>query len=141
VSIGGPVRRNASDLSPPSFTPCGCNERASVSGLYCKTMIFCTAPESGSTSTMPPLTSRGEFGNALMAQRVSWTLKQNFDCAVVPRAAFARQHSDSCKTKVRRLSCGPCLPGGFLDSHATGGKLVDLGQIGPELPIALDGVE
>jgi hypothetical protein len=29
-----PVRRNASDRSPPSVTPCGCNVRVSVSGLY-----------------------------------------------------------------------------------------------------------
>src|SRR5262249_48787382 len=66
VSTGGPVRRKASERSPPSLMDLICKLRFRVSGLYCSTMMRCTAPLEGSIRTMPPLSKRGEFGKVVI---------------------------------------------------------------------------
>src|SRR5438552_3679276 len=69
VSTGGPFSRNASDRAPSPLAACGASVRETVSGLYCSTMMRCTAPLSGSIRTMPPLRTRGEPGNVDMGAR------------------------------------------------------------------------
>src|SRR5690349_906282 len=72
VSTGGPVRRSASERSPPSSAPLILKERVRVSGLYCKTMtpLGRRVNESGSRRTIPPFKMRGDPGNALMASNL-----------------------------------------------------------------------
>src|SRR5271163_621378 len=74
VSTGGPVRRSASDRSPPSSAAFTLSVRVTVSGLYCITMMPLgrTAKLTGSSSTRPPLSTRGEPGKALMVRNPSW---------------------------------------------------------------------
>ena len=53
-------------LSPSALTACSSKRRVSVSCFALQHDNFCTAPESGSTSTRTPLTKRKESGKLLM---------------------------------------------------------------------------
>src|SRR5215831_14793723 len=86
VSTGGPLSRSASERSADSPKAWICRVRETVSGLYWRAITVRTAPESGSTSTRPPLRTRGEPGNVVIT-RLLGTLRRHPDVARHPTSA------------------------------------------------------
>src|SRR5205809_1128120 len=70
VSTAGPLKRKGSERCPVSPVAAWiCSERDKVSGLYCSEMIRSTRADTGSISTSPPFSTRGELGKVVITLR------------------------------------------------------------------------